>query len=189
MFSLIFCLLGSLQLVRPGIACAQQNENQKDSVLVKKHSPTKAAIYSAVLPGLGQGYNKKYWKIPIIYAGFTVFVYLIVTNNNEYQQYKEAYTYVVTGDSSYTDNELVDKYSADQLQQSMDYYQRNMELSIILGSLWYIIQIIDASVDAHFFEYDISDDLSIKWEPMLTPAPAYNASNRSYGGVRITFNF
>jgi len=185
----IFCLLAGIQLFNPSTIIAQQNKTVEDSVIVKKHSPTKAAIYSAVLPGLGQGYNKKYWKIPIIYAGFTVFIYFIVTNNNEYQKYQDAYTYVVTGDTSWTDNDLVYKYTEEQLRQSKDYYKRNKELMIILASLWYVLQIIDASVDAHFFEYDISDDLSIRLDPIFEPKPHYNSFNGNYGGIRITFNF
>ncbi len=186
---MIFSLLGGLQLLRPTSVMAQQEANPEDSVLVRKHSPSRAAIYSAVLPGLGQGYNKKYWKIPVIYAGFTVLIYFIVTNTNEYQNYKDAYTYVVTGDTSYTDNELVYKYNEEQLRQSKDFYKRNKELSIIFASLWYILQIVDASVDAHFFEFDISDDLSIRLDPIIEPKPHYNSFNGNYGGVRITVNF
>ena len=178
-----------MQLFNTSTIMAQQSNTAEDSVLVKKHSPTKATIYSAVLPGLGQGYNKKYWKIPIIYAGFTVFIYFIITNNNEYQKYQDAYTYVATGDTSGTDNEYVYKYTEEQLRQSKDYYKRNKELMIILASLWYVLQIIDASVDAHFFEYDISDDLSIRLDPIIEPKPHYNSFNGNYGGIRITFNF
>jgi hypothetical protein len=174
---------------KPIHATAQENGNASDTVMMKKHSPTKAAIYSAVLPGLGQAYNKKYWKIPIVYAGFTVFIYLIITNNQEFQQFDDAYRYVATGDTTYTDNNLVYQYSEEQLRDSRDFYKRNMELSIILGSIWYILQIVDASVDAHFFEYDISDDLSIRLDPLIEPKPHYNAFNGNYGGVRITLNF
>ena len=188
-FIATFSVVVSLLVFKPIQTNAQENDNAEDTVLVKKHSPTRAAVYSAVLPGLGQAYNKKFWKIPIVYAGFTVFIYFIISNNQEYQQYNDAYRYVATGDTTYTDNELVFQYSEEQLRDSRDFYKRNMELSIILGSIWYILQIVDASVDAHFFEYDISDDLSIRLDPLIEPKPHYNAFNGNYGGVRITLNF
>jgi hypothetical protein len=188
-FTTTVFLVVSLLVFKPSQTKAQGNDNTQDTIILKKHSPTKAAIYSTILPGLGQAYNKKYWKIPIVYAGFTVFIYFIITNNQEFQKYNDAYRYVATGDTTYTDNELVFKYSEEQLRDSKDFYKRNMELSIILGSIWYILQIVDASVDAHFFEYDISDDLSIRLDPLIEPKPHYNAFNGNYGGLRITLNF
>jgi hypothetical protein len=182
-------MMGILLILKPAQAMAQGQTTVEDTAKIKEHSPTRAAIFSAALPGLGQVYNKKYWKVPIVYAGFTVFIYFIVTNNNEFRKYNDAYRYVVTGDTTYTDNDLVYKYSEEQLRQAKDYYKRNKELTIILASLWYILQIIDASVDAHFFEYDISDDLSIRLDPMIEPKPHYNAFNGNYGGVKITLNF
>ncbi len=139
-----------------------------DTLLVKKHSPKKATLYSAVLPGLGQAYNKKYWKIPIVYAGFGVLSYFIISNRDEYFKFREAYDYVMVGDTTIPiNNEYVYKYSTDQLSKARDYYRRNMELSIILSGFWYILNILDASVDAHLFDYDISDDLSLHIEPLV----------------------
>ncbi len=184
---MIFTLVSGTLIFCPNTLHAQQS-NPADTVMVKKHSPTKASIMSAVLPGLGQAYNKKYWKIPIIYAGLGAFAYFIVSNNSEYQKYKDAYNYVISGDTTWTDNDYAKKYTADQLQQSKNYYKRNKELSIILGCLWYILQIVDASVDAHFFEYDVTDDLSIRVDPMLEPQKQFNF-NGTVQGVKLTFKF
>ena len=158
----------------------------KDTAVKRPHSPTRAAIYSAVLPGLGQGYNKKYWKIPIVWAGFGVITYFIVTNTREYKTYNEASTYVAAGDSVYIDNEYVDKYDEQQLLDGKNYYRRNMELSYIIGGLWYLLNIIDASVDAHFFDYDISEDLTIRVDPvMLHRRDDY----RPVSGLKLTLKF
>ena len=181
----VLLLLGLL-LLFPAAPATAQVKAAGDSVMVKPHSPTKAAIYSAVLPGLGQGYNKKYWKIPIVYAGFGVIIYFIVSNTREYKQYKEAYNYVAAGDSGYIDNEYVGKYDQQQLLDGKNYYRRNMELSYIIGGLWYLLNVIDASVDAHFFDYDISDDLTIRVDPvMLTRRDDY----RPVSGLKLTLKF
>ena len=151
----------------PFSAVYGQKATPEDSTVVKLHSPTKAAIYSAVLPGLGQGYNKKYWKIPIIYAGFGLLTYFVINNSQEYKKYQEAYNYVASGDSTGIDNDYVGKYDKQQLLDGKNYHRRNMELSYIIGGLWYILNIIDASVDAHFFYYDISEDLTIRFDPVV----------------------
>ena len=154
---------------------------------VKSHSIGRAAIYSAVLPGLGQIYNRKAWKVPIIYAGFGVLGYFVYTNNSEFQQYKEAYIYVTNGESYPINNPLVDKYNKDQLQRGMDFYRRNRDLSLIITSLWYVLNIMEAYVDAHFFNYDISKDLTMSISPAATPVPV--RKNELAPGLQITLNF
>jgi hypothetical protein len=152
-----------------------------------KHSISRAALYSAALPGLGQAYNKKYWKIPIIYAGFGAFTYFIVTNNQEYTQFKEAYLYKANGDTTFTDNPYVTKYNQTQLQEAMDYYRRNRDLSIILGTLWYALNILEAYVDAHFFDYDISEDISMRVSPAAVGLPWVAAQPAP--GIKVSFKF
>ena len=135
----------------------------------KSHSPKKATIYSAILPGLGQAYNKKYWKIPVVYAGIGTIGYIAIWNGNNYNDYRSAFDYK-TGTITEADQEIIDiakRYSNESLITIRDYYRRNMELSWIIMALWYGLNVIDACVDAHFFEYDISDDLTLKVEPML----------------------
>ena len=162
----------------------------------KKHNPKKATIYSAVLPGLGQAYNKKYWKIPIVYAGIGTIAYIAVTNGNNYGDYRAAFDYK-TGTITEADQEIINiakRYSRDNLLSLRDYYRRNMELSWIVMALWYGLNIIDATVDAHFFEYDIGDDLTLKVEPVLQSDYAYwgQEMGTGYGksyGVSLKLKF
>jgi hypothetical protein len=146
----------------------------------KVHSPHKAAIYSAILPGLGQAYNKKYWKIPLVYGGFAAFGYFIGFNNNNYQVSKNAYRDLTDGDdstTSYLKLKQIEYYNLDNpsdverlkhgLLRRQDYFRRNRDLLVILTIGFYGLNIIDASVDAHFFNWDISDDLTLRWQPTL----------------------
>jgi hypothetical protein len=140
-----------------------------DSVLMKKHNPTKATIYSAILPGLGQIYNKKWWKVPIIYAGFGVMTYFIWSNTDEYLTYRSAMIEKQYGNTNGNYADLVNKYTLDELNSSAEYYRRNLEISILITSVWYILNIIDATVDAHLYTYNIDEDLSLRVSPGLIP--------------------
>ena len=161
------------------------------------HSPKKASIYSTILPGLGQAYNKKYWKIPIIYIGFGTLGYFIGWNNNFYKTYKQAYVDLTDGDdntNSYLDLDASKYYDLNNptdynnfktgLSKQQEYYRRNRDLLIISTIGFYGLNIIDASVDAHFFDFDISDDLSFNWQP----AANLHDSQLLYG-FNCTFNF
>jgi hypothetical protein len=142
----------------------------------KEHSPKRATIYSAVLPGLGQAYNQKYWKIPIVYAVFGTLYYFIHTNGKEYRQFRDAFNIVASGDTlNFPTNSYIIRYNAnlDQLRAGRNYYRRNLELSYIITGALYILQIIDANVDAHLHDFDISDDLSLSIEPYFPDQPLY----------------
>lgn len=167
-------------------------QQTQDEEKVYIHSPHKATIYSAVLPGLGQFYNKKYWKIPIVYAGIGVIGYFILENRAEYLHAKEAYTYVFNEEDYPIDNDLIGRYDENALRTIRDYYRRNMEVSYIFMALWYALNIIDATVDAHFFHYDVSDNLSVQLEPALISP--FSQSHRQFGmmrspGIRFKINF
>ena len=164
-----------------------QADTIKSVKIETQHSIKRAAIFSAALPGLGQAYNSKYWKIPIIYAGFGVIGYFIYTNNDQYQVYKEAYIYVANGETYEIDNPYVGKYTQSQLQQGMDYYRRNRDLSIIIAGLWYTLNILEAYVDAHFFTYDISEDLSMHLGPAVTPTAGIRQDFTP--GIKISLKF
>ncbi len=139
-----------------------KNTHFPDSIELKPHSAHKATLYSMMLPGLGQAYNKKYWKVPVVWAGFGTLGYFIITNNSEYRSYRDAYIYVSTGDEGDPPNDLVNRYTEDQLLAQKDYYQRNLELSYIFTALWYIINIVDAAVDAHLYDFNVDDNLSLQ---------------------------
>lgn len=156
------------------------------------HSPKKATLYSLV-PGLGQIYNKKYWKLPIVYAGFGVTGYFAITNGQEYSKYNEAYKCAITLGDECT-NELALKYDSDDLKTIRDYYRRNMELSYIIMGVWYVLQMLDATVDAHLYYWEVDDNLSVRVDPMIQPVSiAPQGSNYQQtiapNGLRITVSF
>jgi len=142
------------------------DNSEKDIVSNPKeqvHSPHKATMYSAVVPGLGQVYNQKYWKLPIIYGVTGVFIYAFDFNNNQYNKYKNAYAEFDTGKitefEGYTDKNIILRLK--------DYHRRNRDLNVIVLAGVYMLNIIDATVDAHLFDYDISEDLSLNVQPSL----------------------
>jgi Family of unknown function (DUF5683) len=147
---------------------------QADSMPVQKfHSPRKAAIFSAILPGLGQVYNKKYWKLPIIYAGTFGLIYSFQFNQLRYTKYRDAYKYRIDGDANTTDN-YVGRYSDESLNTLQKYYHRYRDLTVIGFAALYALNIIDASVDAHLFTFDVSDDLSMHIQPTLIHTASIN---------------
>jgi len=157
-----------------------------DSILEKQHSPVKAAVMSICLPGLGQVYNKKYWKVPIIYAGLGVMTYFIVSNAQQYSKYKNAYIESANNDSTGKYQDLVNKYSEQELLNAREYYRRNLEISCIITGVWYILNIVDAAVDAHLFTYNISKDLSLKVDPVIMgPVMSRNFTS----GIRFCLRF
>jgi hypothetical protein len=158
-----------------------------DSVKVKLHSPKKAAWMSAVLPGLGQIYNKKYWKLPVIYVGFGVIGYLGYNYYTKFNKYKDTYLVRSKLDTTSTDY-FPEILSKDLLYENWNYYRRNFELTCIVGSLFYILNIIDASVDGHLYKFDISDDLSLKIEPDMNSLTYYGGRNIA-GGVKFSLKF
>ena len=126
------------------------------------HSPMKASMYSAVFPGMGQIYNRKYWKLPIVYGGMGALIYSSIWNSQEYQKYFDKYKYM-------TENDLEEW--EDQTIKEVEFYKkehlRYKNLFIILTVAFYGLQIVDASVDAHLIDYDISDDLGLTIDPVM----------------------
>ena len=190
-----------------------QNVDKTDSIKVVKHSPKKATLL-ALVPGLGQIYNKKYWKLPIVYAGFAVTGYFAIWNRGKYLEFNDAYIasinntndkLVVTYDPeknvyesninerlSY--NELADKYDENKLKTYRDAYRRDMEFSFILMGVWYILQILDATVDAHLYYWEVNENLSVQAEPVfqqsINPTPGMIPHNSiNHNGLKITVKF
>ncbi|MDP1624089.1 MAG: DUF5683 domain-containing protein [Bacteroidales bacterium] len=157
-----------------------------DSIREKEHSPTKATIMSACLPGLGQVYNKKYWKVPVIYAGFGVMTYFIYTNTDYYLSFKSAYIESINGNKNGSYGNLVQRYTSQDLLSAREYYRRNLEISILLTALWYALNILDATVDAHLYTFNISENLTMKVEPALLPS---GFGDKPAGGVKLCLRF
>lgn len=130
-------------------------------------SPVRAAMLSAALPGMGQVYNRKYWKLPIVYVGFGTLVYFLDMNLSEYQRWRTAYIARVDGNPNTVDNYPF--HSTHHLQRSMEFYRRNLEVTYILAAALYILNILDASVDAHLMDFDVGEDLAIGFRPQLLP--------------------
>ena len=151
-------------------------------VKIPSHSPKVAGIASAIVPGLGQAYNHKWWKIPVIYAGAGAVVYFLDLNLTEYKSFRSAYI-AETDTSTATVNQFP-QYNAADLLTLKDYYRRNIDVTVLAGGLIYALNIVDAVVDAHLFHFDVSDDLSMRWMPSILPthnitfAPAFNLSFR-----------
>lgn len=134
------------------------------------HSPKKATIMSAVIPGLGQAYNDKYWKIGIIYAGFTGLGIGYKINNDSMKRYQKALDYRVDGDTNTTDV-FYPLLSETKIKQERNYYRSNRDRIIIGIVALYALQIIDANVDAHLKEFEINKELSFKVAPHLNYVP------------------
>ncbi|MBS1938849.1 MAG: hypothetical protein JSS84_13665 [Bacteroidetes bacterium] len=128
-----------------------------------RHQPARAALYSAILPGAGQVYNRKYWKAPIVLAGLGTCWWFIQDNNTQFQRYKTAYLDVVNGRA----DEFNGRYSAAQLRNVADTYQRWRDLSYVAAGLVYGLNIVDATVDGYFVRFDVSPNLALRAGPSL----------------------
>lgn len=120
--------------------------------------PAKAAFYSAVIPGLGQIYNGKYWKLPLVYAALGTTAYFYIDNNNQYNTYRNAFKQRLTGQEDeffgiLTDQNLID---------AQKLFRKNRDLSLLLVIGAYILNIVDANVDAHLQQFNVNDKLSLK---------------------------
>ena len=144
-------------------------------------APARAAFYSAVLPGLGQAYNKKYWKIPIVYAGLGIGMYFYLDNDKEYKRYRDAYKRRLAG---FEDDEFFGTINDDGLREAQKTLRRNKEISLLVTIAIYALNIIDANVDAHLLQYNVDDNLSFK--------PHYKINefdNTSDLGLTVNFKF
>ncbi len=144
--------------------------------------PERATILSAVLPGLGQAYNRKYWKIPIIYATGGVLYYYYYINHEEYIYNKEQYLLEkAKGDAK-------DATAMERYQNIFQEKRKKSEYKLMLIGVLYVANVVDAMADAYFTSYNISDDLSLKIKPSLLPEPCLSSSNFSYG-ITLSLNF
>mgnify|MGYP006945857192 CR=1 FL=1 len=173
-------LLVSFLIGMNSIGFSQKKMNfLSDSV----HSPKKATIYSAVLPGLGQAYNRKYWKIPIVYAAIGGCVTAAVINHNSFdlrkQELKDRAEFGSPQSSRFS------RFTDGQLLESSDYYRKWRDNMIIFSCLAYTLNIIDANVDAHLFNFNVDEDLSLNWSPYLFSPDI----NRPVSGVSLTLRF
>ena len=154
---------------------------------LKRHSPLKAALFSAVIPGLGQAYNKRYWKIPIIYAGFGGLGYALYYTSSNFLGYRNAYRYNLANPNALSPAEYNGFSDVADLKDHRDAFKKNMDITAICTGVWYLLIVADAAVDAHLMEWNMKDDLSIAWQPLVMP-PTPGGGTAALG-VRVTFGF
>ncbi|MEP0262407.1 DUF5683 domain-containing protein [Dokdonia sp.] len=127
--------------------------------------PAKAAFYAATLPGLGQAYNKDYWKLPIVYGALGTGVFFAIDNDKEFKRFRNAFKDRLAGRiDEFTvvneDGTTTETFTDDGLIDSQDFFRRRKELAILITAGMYVLQILEANVDAHLSQYNVSDDLT-----------------------------
>ena len=206
-FSILFIWISSAQEKEPKQTAKdslkadleQEGIVIQDSIFEKRKkinplAPSKAAFYSAVLPGLGQIYNKSYWKVPIVYAVIGTGVYTYTYNDDLYDRFRTAFKRRQAG---FTDDEFYDingdnaegaspDLDLDDLERQQENYQRDRDLALVITIAMYALNIIDANVDAHLKQFNIDEDLSMDVKPYLDLNPITN--NPNYG-IAFTIKF
>ncbi len=188
LLSLIFllCLLGQIKAYSQNSDTIPQKKQAKPEVapngvvkdsarLAVEAMPRIAARRSAILPGLGQIYNKRWWKVPLVYGGFVGIGLVYEFNQRQYKIFLTEAQY--RQEDPEKANPAWKVYTDEGIIGIKDDYRRTRDLSILAGVAFYAVQIIDAYIDAKFFRFDVSNDLSIKVDPFIQPAQIYNAAS------------
>ena len=164
LFCLFICLATLAQSNKDELNETVSQNKKNTSRALDPLRPAKAAFYSAVLPGLGQAYNKKFWKIPIVYGAIGTGLYFYLDNNKLYKQYRNAYKRRLAG---FTDDEFYGPgdtpfLSDEALIRAQRTLKRNKELSMLVTVGLYVLNIIEANVDAHLLQYNLDENLALK---------------------------
>lgn len=171
---------------------------QKDSIAVRVKqlqltsdkynplSPSKAAFYSAIFPGGGQIYNGKYWKAPIVWAAMSASAYFYIDNSDQYDRYRTAFKLRKQGlKDEFTREDGTVLISTAGLESAQKTLRKNRDLSLLTGVLLYVLQIVEASVNAHLLQFDTDDSLSVK--PVITPDPLFIEAPKV--GLTLKYSF
>jgi hypothetical protein len=180
---------------------AKDSIPKKDSVVKKKHDPHKATLYSAILPGAGQVYNKKYWKLPLVYAAIGIPAYFYFDNKTWYKKCQYALSVAVTiagnpngfdgvGQGTKDSLNAVDPRlqpltksgSTNQLINARNDFRKNQDYSALFFLIFWGLNVVDATVDAHLRDFNVTDDLSFRIKPAIIPGPGY------ISGISIVFD-
>jgi hypothetical protein len=202
LFLVLFIALGFLQFTWSQTETDSLVSNKDEKVILIRDTivsrqidplaPSKAAFYSAILPGLGQAYNKKYWKIPIVYAAIGTGVYLYINNTDQLNRYRDAYKSRLAGFNTDefwgTDANGIPlaapRIENDGLIRAQQTFRRNQELSLLVTIGLYALNIIDANVDAHLMQFNVDENLAVK------PHYKYNQmDNTTDLGLTVNFKF
>jgi len=185
------CLLHSILFLLSITAFAQQDSlaplptglTKMELRAIDPLAPSKAAFYSTVIPGLGQAYNKSYWKIPLVYAGLGTSVYFYIDNQKKYQAARDEYKLRLRGVER-SDRKRIGSYTAEQLLIVQTQSQKNRDLSLFITIGLYVLNIVDANVDAHLQQFNVDDDLTFR------PAFEYHEEFNNYQlGFNMSFKF
>ncbi len=163
--------LDSAILVTPGsiVVLGEAEFHKTDGDTIgwrQRHIPRRATLLSAVVPGAGQIYNRKYWKAPIVWTGLGISYYFVQRNQKEYRRFQDNYLAVIDNDPTTVD-EYNGTVSASQLLDATDTYRRWRDLSYVAVGLCYMLNVVDATVDAHFVRFDVGRELSMGIAPSL----------------------
>lgn len=153
-------------IVSTDSSSSKKEEKKRPKGISKNHSPRTAVILSLTLPGAGQIYNRRYWKLPIVYGGLGGLTYLAIYNGQKYQCYRKSYLAMVDTVAA-TVNTCDPDLTAGEMKLQRDSYQKNYEYSLVGLLGFYLLTAADAFVDAHLMNFDISDDLSMSLRPSL----------------------
>lgn len=160
--------------------------NDTIQTITDPNKPARAAFYSAVLPGLGQVYNRKYWKLPIVYGALGGGVYVYLQNADTYNRLRTAYKIRIAGGTNdeFSTADGTPFISTLGLERAQKVSQRNKELSILVTAAFYVLQIIDANVDGHLSQFNVDRNLSV------LPYLDYNQTNNGLAsGFALTYTF
>ena len=158
------------------------SDSVSNSTVIKKKSPLKASLMSAVIPGAGQIYNQKYWKAPVVWVGLGTFTYFAYFNHQEFNRYRSAY---LTRQDDKID-EFYDVLTYDALENEMDRWRSYRDWNLIGVTLLYILQIVDANVDASLCDFDVSDDISLR---LATPVVTTSVLTQPTMGLTLSLRF
>ena len=183
-FSFIFCLTTTL------FSQVEEIIKSKDSIIVLNQeinplAPSTAAFYSAILPGLGQAYNKKYWKIPVVYAALGTSTFFYIDNNKKYNQFRDAFQLLESGKPHEFDGIDGNTFlSRDALIRAQTRFKEDRDLSLLITAVIYVLQIVEASVNAHLSSISTNDDITFNPQIIIDPI-----TNKTFGGMVLTYNF
>lgn len=141
--------------------------------------PTKATFYSAILPGMGQAYNKDYWKIPVVYVALGTGVYFYKFNNDKFHEYRDAYKLMKMGQPT-----QYDYLSVSVLERAQTYHKKYRDLSTMITALMYVMQVVEASVDAHLQYHNTDPELT--FQPVIIP---FDITDNKTFGISVQYRF
>lgn len=145
-----------------------------------RFDPRKASLYSAILPGLGQAYNRSYWKIPLVYGGFVAFGLTIDFFHDNHARFRED-LFAEVDDSDITVN--TSGFNEGQLRRLVDRTRRDRDFYILMAGVFYLLQIAEAHIDAHLKEFKFNPDLQVRVEPVIRNSGGLNS------GIALTLKF